>query len=154
MESSEERLRADLENAPFRGGVILGWWRIVDLAWPFLTLAVRAASRPIGPPEYILRVECNGYRATAPLGTFWDVDRNAPLDVSRRPLRKDPHVDESFKNFPGLYTAFDRAGLNAHPAWKDAMPAHAWHPWSTIADYAREIYGLLNSPRYLGANVA
>jgi len=154
VDADESALRDDLEEAAFRAGLILQRWRIVDLTWPFLTVGVVAAPRESGPAEYVLRLECGGYRAIAPLGQFWDTERSEPLGIAHRPSRAEPQRDECFKNFPALYTGFDRAGLKLHSNWANDMPSHSWRPGSTIAVYLRGIYDLLNSPRYLGVNVA
>ncbi|MEY9858503.1 hypothetical protein ABH935_004118 [Catenulispora sp. GAS73] len=134
------RLRCDLEAADVDGGVTAGQWRIVDLAWPTLTVAIRLDNGA----EVGLRLTVDDYPVAAPAGQPWDLAANAPLPVSRWPVSgRNPEVfrpDWSPGNQNAPYMACDRIGLSTHPHWADQHRDRAWNRSRTIGFYLREMH--------------
>ena len=69
MAPDEKALHADLAKAPFRVGVADGRWRLIDIAWPHVFIAVTAKDGR----EYVLRFNCAGFPATPPTAGLWDM---------------------------------------------------------------------------------
>ncbi len=139
MNPSEQRLRGDLASADFEAGVNAGHWRLLDLTWPALTIAISA-----GTGELVLRIDLDGYPAVAPLGITWDAAANTPLPRGRWP--QGPGAEQTYKEgwFPpspnAVYLACDRAALQVHPDWANTYSDRAWNPTRSVTFYLREIH--------------
>ena len=144
VDPCQARLRLDLRNAAVDAGVDAGSWRIVGLSWPTLTIAITVD----GGQEVGIRVDVQGYPATAPAGQLWDLTAEAPLPVERWPVTgRNPEVfrpDWSPSNVNAPYLACDRVGLSTHPGWANERPERAWHPGRTIVFYLEEIHRMLS----------
>jgi len=136
-----QHLERDLEAADFEAGAGAGYWRLVGLDWPGLTVAVGCGDGN----ELGLRVMVDGYPALAPAGEPWDLLEDKSLPAARWPQGgASPLVfrpDWSPGNANAPYLACDRTALRTHPpAWADGHPDRAWHPGRTIAFYLSEIH--------------
>lgn len=154
MPPDERALRAHLDGAEFADGVARGRWRVAGgVEWPNVVIAVSAAPRPNGPPEFFLRFDLAGYPASPPAITPWDPETNGVLAPDRRP--KGEHAAMVFrpdwKSGKDLYLPFDRAALADHPQWAQQYPRRAWNADRTLAWALRNIHDLLNEPAYEGA---
>lgn len=154
MAPDERTLRTHLAGGGFRAGEAGGRWRLVDLTWPYVTVAVAAAERPNGPSEFVLRLECTGYPHAAPTGGIWDLDSGTSLPADRRP--KGPRALQLFRTdgwhgaATAMYAAWDRAGLQAHPEWAQRYPLLAWNPGRTLTFILDNVHEVINADDYLG----
>jgi hypothetical protein len=134
------RLKQDLASGDFESGAGAGYWRLIELCWPQLTMAVAAGDGN----ELGLRITVDGYPRVAPGGQPWDLQRDQPLPTNRWPADGSlPQVfrqDWSPSNGNAPYLACDRTGLASHPNWASEHPERAWHPGRTITFYLTEIH--------------
>lgn len=144
----ESALRADLEKASFRLGVMDGRWRLVDLTWPFVMIGVVARDGI----EFVLRFECTGYPTVLPTAGLWDAGRTAPLGFARWPRSGGGRVGAVFrtdwKNGSALYLPCDRESLPGHDSWRTEMPSKIWRPADGITQYLELVHALLHSRDY------
>lgn len=139
LDPSEARLRRDLAAASVEAGVAAGYWNIIGLNWPILTITITLGDgMPIG-----MRLAVDGYPLSAPAGQPWDLETDAALPVHRWPVSgRTPQVfrpDWSPDNANGPYLACDRAAL-AHNNWAANYPDRAWNPTRTIVFYLQELH--------------
>jgi hypothetical protein len=68
-------LREHLGSAAYLGGADSGRWSLIDLSWPFATVAatVGRSRRPSG--QVTLRFDLTQYPAVAPTSHPWDLAR-------------------------------------------------------------------------------
>ncbi|GAB3039689.1 hypothetical protein GCM10027052_20060 [Parafrigoribacterium mesophilum] len=139
MSPNELRLRRDLASPAFDDGVAAGHWRLIDLTWPTLTVAVSA-----GTGELVIKIDTDGYPAVPPYGITWDLGRNAPLDARRWP--RGSGAEQTYKagwyepSVNAIYLACDRAALRVHPEWATSYPERTWNPSRTITFYLGELH--------------
>ena len=156
MQPPSQRLfKTDLRSAEFRSGVHKKYWDVVAQDWPRAILWIRAAPRNGAPGRYHIALNLENYRISAPTGTFWDPETEAPLDTSKRPKgRKGSRVAIVFRtdweNGLAFYHPYDRKATKVHPEWQTDQPHLAWTPDHTIVDYLEVIRSLLNSDDYIG----
>jgi hypothetical protein len=154
MGPDERTVRAHLAGARFRAGVAAGQWRLIELSWPYVLIAVSAAERAGGPSEFVIRFELTGYPSTAPTGGLWDVDADGSLPAERRPkgeraaslFRTDGWAGGPF----AMYAAWDRLGLQAHPDWAQTYRLQAWNASREISFVLSRVHEVLNADDYLG----
>jgi hypothetical protein len=143
-----------LAGAAFQAGAAQGRWRLVDVRWPFVLLAVSAAERPCGPAEFVLRLEMSGYPHIAPTGSLWDCDQDCSLAAERRP--KGDRAAQLFRTDgwtggpTAMYAPWDRVGLQSHPDWAQAYPREAWHPNRDVTFILANVHQILTADDYLG----
>lgn len=134
------RLERDLANGDFAAGVDAGLWRLVEVAWPSIDVAITAGDGN----ELTMRIQVDDYPRLAPAGRPWDLDADAPLGYHRWPTGGHaPQVfrpDWSKDNHDAPYMACDRTGLATHPGWATSHPERSWNPTRTIAFYVAEIW--------------
>jgi hypothetical protein len=134
------RLEQDLASGDFESGAGAGHWRLIELNWPCLIVAVTAGDGN----ELGLRIAVDGYPRVAPGGQPWDLQRDQPLPTALwpagGPLPQVFRQDWSPSNGSAPYLACDRTGLATHPAWAAEHPERAWHPGRTITFYLSEIH--------------
>ena len=153
MAPDERTLRNHLEQPAFVEGVARGRWRVMgQVDWPHVLVAVSAAQRDSGPPEFFLRFNLDGYPASAPTVTPWDPETGDKLDFDRRP--KGEVVGHIFRtdweDGYALYAPFDRVALKRHPDWSQKYSGQAWIPSKDLAWVLRQLHRLLNDDLYLG----
>ena len=85
MRPDEEALRADFQLPEFRIGQRRGRWLLKGIAFPYVLFFVAAAPRPQGPAGFLLRSQCQGYRAQGPTSQLWHGRANAELPAQQRP---------------------------------------------------------------------
>jgi hypothetical protein len=153
MNPDERAVRAHLESPGFQAAVAAGRWRVVDLAWPFVTIAVSAAPRPAGPEEVALRFELTGYPQQAPTATPWDLTTNAQLAADRRPRGEVVAMvfRTDWESGRALYVPFDRVALSSHGGWVQQHPGDAWTAKHDLSFYLRKVHAMLHDDDYLGA---
>lgn len=155
MAPDERALRDHLAGGGFRAGAVAGRWRLIDVAWPYVTVAVTAACRPNSPTEFTLRFECSGYPHIAPTGGIWDLVSGTLLAADRRP--KGERAGQLFRTdgwaagATAMYAAWDRAGLLAHPEWAQKYPLLAWNSTRDLTFILDKVYEVLNGDDYVGA---
>ena len=153
MAPDERTLRDHLGQPTFVEGVVRGRWRVVgNVEWPHVLVAVSAAQRDNGPDEFFLRLNLDGYPASAPTATPWDPEKGDKLAPERRP--KGEVVGHVFRTDwekgNALYAPFDRVALKRHPDWARKYPGQAWNPSKDLAWVLRQVSRLLNDELYLG----
>lgn len=148
MAPDERALQADLAKPAFRLGTVDQRWRLVEVAWPFVLVAVSAKDGC----EYVLRLNCAGYPQAPPTGGPWDTVRNAVLAVDKWPQSKGGRVGAVFnpgwKDGTALYLPCDRESLAGHDNWRAEMPSKIWRPADGIVQYLELVYELLHSRDY------
>jgi hypothetical protein len=140
------RLRRDLAAADVEGGVAAGLWRIVELAWPMLVVAIRVGDGG----EVGVRLAVDDYPQAAPSGQPWDLDTNAALPVERWPVSGGLEVfrrDWSPQNGNAPYLPCDRIGLATHGHWATQHPNRAWNPTRRISFYFQQLHHELRAAR-------
>jgi hypothetical protein len=143
-----DRLRRHPQDADVENGIAAGFWRVVGLAWPILTVAITVGD----DAEMGMRLAVDDYPVKAPAGQPWDLTAAAPLPVARWPISgRNPDVfrpDWSPQNNNGPYLACDRAGISTHPNWAAEHPERAWNATRTIGfAYLRELHRELASAK-------
>lgn len=148
MQPDERALRADLESARFLSGEDRGRWKYCDLQWPHVFIDVCAKDGR----SFTLRLNCNGYPANAPTGTFWDLHARHRLDFSKWPTGGD-RIQQAFKpswkDGDALYIPCDRESIVGHDAWLSQYPQMIWKPAQGITLYLEVVHALLQSRDYV-----
>jgi hypothetical protein len=153
MKPDEQVFRAHLEMGPFLSGVDRGRWRLLNIAWPYVVIAVTAAVRPQGPKEYAFRFELSNYPQAPPTAQPWNEMNNSPLEHPKWPAGRS-RIPKAFN--PGwqsgqcLYLPCDRIAIVGHDGWRTQHPSMIWQSDGDITQYLRIIYDLLNSSDYTG----
>lgn len=137
------RLRHDLLAADVDSGIAAGDWRVVDLTWPTLLVAITVGT----DAELGMRIDVQDYPAQAPAGQPWDLPTNTALPVDRWPVTGGElevfRHDWSVANHNAPYLACDRYGVTTHPDWATGHPQRSWNPNRTIGFYLRELHRVL-----------
>jgi hypothetical protein len=145
----EQTLRLHLESGRFRSGATLGWWRLVTMKWPHVTIVVTARDGI----EYGFRFQCQDYPRTAVTAQPWDVEADCPLPSARWPGGRGRVIlafNPSWHNGTSLYLPCDRDSINGHDKWRHEHPALLWEPDKGLCKYLGIIRELLNSNDYGG----
>ncbi|MGD9920057.1 MAG: hypothetical protein AB7V13_01255 [Pseudorhodoplanes sp.] len=144
----ERAFRADAAKAAFRLGQAEGRWRLIDIAWPVVLIAVSASDGT----EFVLRFDCQGYPAAAPTARPWDAAQNTPLAFDRWPGSKGGRVRAVFrtdwKGGTALYLPCDRVSREGHDNWQHETPTMIWRPDRGITHYLEIVYELLHCADY------
>ena len=153
MAPDERTLRIHLEQPAFVEGVARGRWRVLgQVYWPNVLVAVSAAPRDGGPPEFFLKFNLDGYPASAPTATPWDPQTGDKLGLDRRPKGEVVgHIFRSdWEDGNALYAPFDRIALKGHPDWSRKYPGQAWNPSRNLAWVLLLLHRWLNDDLYQG----
>lgn len=145
----EQMLRVHLESGRFRSGAALGWWRLVALKWPYVSIGVTARDGI----EYGFRFHCPDYPRTVATAQPWDLEADCPLPAGRWPTgrgRVSLAFNPGWHNGTSLYLPCDRASINGHEKWRHEHPALLWEPEKGLCKYLGIIHELLNSSDYGG----
>ncbi|MFC7279217.1 hypothetical protein ACFQS1_35095 [Paractinoplanes rhizophilus] len=138
-----ERLRRHLHSPEVENGAAAGFWRVIELAWPFLTVTIAVGD----DADLGMRLQVDDYPVKAPAGQPWDIATGMPLPVERWPVTgRNPEVfrpEWSPNSGNAPYLACDRIALAGHPDWPVQHPQHAWNPSRTIGFYLRELHRAL-----------
>ena len=114
---AQRAFEADAAKPAFRLGQAEGRWRLIEIVWPFVLVAVTAKDQQ----EYILRFNCSDYPQTPPTGGPWDLSRNAVLAFDLWPRGQGGRVSAVFrtdwKNGTALYLPCDRESFAGHEIW-------------------------------------
>lgn len=149
MTPDERALRSDLEKGPFRLGVAEQWWRLEQIAWPKVYIAVRARDAR----WYSLQFDCTNYPVAPPTACLWDLTTNGRLAVAGWPKSCGGRVGAVFnpdwQSGTALYLPCDRAALVGHDGWRTTLPALIWRPRDGIAQYLEIVHELLHSHDYV-----
>lgn len=148
MQPDERALRADLSAARFLAGEDRNRWQFRDLQWPFLFVDVIAHDGK----AFTLRLNCCGYPAISPTGTFWDFANNAQLTFDKWPTggqRIQLAFNRGWKNGMALYIPCDRESFIGHDAWVAQYPQMIWSPRRGITLYLEVVFDLLQSRDYV-----
>ncbi|MBS0641741.1 MAG: hypothetical protein JSS43_17905 [Proteobacteria bacterium] len=155
MSTPDERaVRADIMKPAFRLHQAEGRWRLIEICWPFILVAV-AASDGL---EYPLRLNCAGYPQVPPTGGPWDMSKSTVLPFNRWPRSKGGRVGSVFrtdwKEGTALYLPCDRESIVGHDNWRTELPSKIWRPNAGINQYLELVHELLNCPDYTAPLVA
>ena len=145
----QQMLRLHLESGRFRSGVASGWWRLVALKWPYVSIGVTARDGI----EYGFRFHCQDYPRTAATAQPWDLEADCPLPPARWPTGRGRVVlafNPGWHNGTSLYLPCDRDAINGHDKWRHEHPALLWEPEKGLCKYLGIILELLNSSDYGG----
>ncbi len=144
----ERAFRADIGKPACLFASAHGRWRMVKIAWPFVSFAVAAADGR----EYVLRLDCSGYPQQAPTGGLWDPISDAVLPFDRWPRSHGGRVGDVFRpdwiNGTALYLPCDRRSVAGHDHWRDNLPGQVWRPAAGIGQYLELVGELLTSADY------
>jgi hypothetical protein len=145
----ERALRADFSKGAFRLGELERRWRLVNVAWPHVLIAVTAKDGR----EYVLRFNCAGYPQVPPTAGPWDIAGNTVLAANQWPRSGGGRVGSVFrpdwKNGIALYLPCDRESITGHANWRTEMPSKIWNPRLGIVQYLELAHELLNCSDYL-----
>jgi len=162
LQPDQRLFEADLLCPDFRSGAIKGRWGVaeadvmpVGLTWPNVILWMKALSRPNSPDRFYVALDCAGYRAASPTGTFWDPIAKETLAFAKRPKGKPNSrfakvFRTDWKNGEAFYHPYDRIAAKGHEKWAREQPHLVWDSNHTIVDYLEEFHALLQSGDYLG----
>lgn len=153
MPPDERALRGHIAGPRFIDGVERGKWRVVgDIEWPYVLVAVTAATRVNAPREYFLRVDAAGYPSSAPTLTPWDPETRDVLAADSRPKgeRAGAIFRSDWADGEALYAPFDRVALGGHSGWRQKHPRHTWHAGRDLAWVLQYLHDLLNDADYTG----
>lgn len=149
----QQLLEEHLNRAEFRLAQLEGRWRIVNVTWPNVTIAISAAARPNAPAEYGFRFECTGYPVLPVTAQPWNIDNNAPLAPNQWPNGRSivPSVFRpEWKGGQCLYIPCDRLSIEGHVNWPQEYQGRLWNPSRGIVCYLEQIYELVNQNDYTG----
>jgi hypothetical protein len=150
----ERTLRGHLQLDRFKVGVADGRWRLVEIAWPYVRIAVSAAPQPASPEEFVIRLDMSGYPEVAPTGGVWDMEGDCTLAEDKRPKGERAALIFRYSGFGGaptaMYAPWDREGLKAHPEWAQKHPQSAWNPERDITFILANVHEILNADDYEG----
>lgn len=139
VDPNHRRLRQDLLAPDVENGVAAGSWRVIDLSWPILTVAIAVGDNA----ELGMRLDVQGYPLQAPAGQPWNLATNTPLPMAEWPISgRNPEIfrhDWSPPNNNAPYLACDRAAIVSHTNWPSERPERCWNPTRTIGFYLREL---------------
>ena len=146
---------ADLQSVGFRSGVLKGYWNVVAQNWPQVIFWIDAAAREGAPDGYYIALDLDGYRATAPTGTFWDPTTKTMLDTASRPKGAEGSrfatvFRTDWEDGRAFYHPYDRVAAHGHANWQTEQPHLVWTSGRTIVDFLEEFHALLNSGDYIG----
>lgn len=147
MQPDELALRADLESARFLAGQDRNRWQFRDVQWPFLFVDVNARDGR----AFTLRLDCRGYPANAPTGTFWDFAKNMQLAFEKWPVgsqRIPLAFNQGWKGGTALYIPCDRESFIGHDGWISQYPQMIWNRTRGITLYLEVVFDLLQSRDY------
>lgn len=144
----QRAFEADVAKATFRLGEIEGRWRLIEMAWPYVFMAVTAKDGR----KYVMRLDCAGYPQVPPTGGPWDVNRNEVLAFDHWPRGRGGRVSAVFrtdwKRGTALYMPCDRRSIAGHDNWRHEMPSKVWRPVDGIVQYLELVHELLHCPDY------
>lgn len=153
MTPDEGALRNDLKKGPFLLGIADHAWRLEQISWPNVSIAVRARDGR----WFTLHFDCANYPVAAPTACLWDLTRDVRLAVEHWPKSRGGRVGAVFnpnwQNGTALYLPCDRAALVGHDAWHTMLPALIWRPADGIAQYLEIVHELLHSYDYVESAV-
>lgn len=142
-------LERDLSAAPFKEGVARGRWRLVDVDWPYLLVAIMARDAR----EFVLRLDCCGFPAQPPTGGFWDISDKRYLLENEWPKGDDVFqsvIRWDWRQGAALYFPLDRVSRTGHPDWISTHPHLTWDQAMGLIQHISEVHRLLNSRGYRG----
>ena len=146
MSQPDERaFRADVAKPAFRLAQAEGRWRLVQIAWPFVQIAVRASDAH----DYVLRLNCAGYPQDPPTGGPWDADTEKSFRSTVAAKQRGPsghRVRPDWKGGTALYLPCDRESIAGHDNWRLELPSKIWRPATGINQYLELVHELLNCP--------
>lgn len=149
MPPDESSLCADLASARFLSGEDRGRWQFRILQWPHLFVDVRAKDGR----DFTLRLDCSGYPANPPTGTFWDMATGSRLSFDKWPAGGE-RIQLAFKcgwkDGNALYIPCDRESIAGHDAWVSQYPQMIWNSSRGITMYLEIVHSLLQSRDYVG----
>lgn len=148
-----DAVREHLASARFQQGVDSGRWRVIDEAFPIVTVAVSAAGRRGGAPEYALRIDLTRYPHEAPTFEPWHPGDGRRLTAAERPAggRAAAIFRTDWENGRALYAPYDRVALTGHGNWIDAYPRSVWRPTRDLAFVLDQLWEVLNDADDLAA---
>lgn len=147
MPTDHAKLLEHLEQAPFVMGEMNGRWRLHDISWPFVYVAVRARDRR----EFTLRLQCDGYPGLL-TGAFWDSVDGTWLPAHHWPrtgARFGAALRTDWQGGTALYIPCDRNSIAGHEQWLQLHPAWAWDATIGIARYLDVVWTMLNGEDYV-----
>jgi hypothetical protein len=159
--SAQRLLEADLQRADFLVGVDKGHWSLLhpvsESEWPRVFTWVRAASRPTGPEQWLVRWDLAGYNEQSPTGAFWDVTAGALLPGALWPKAQADSVAAKVFRIDGwtqsgkaFYHPYDRLARHDHTDWPKQNPAYVWTNKNTLTDFIVLVHRWLNCEAYIG----
>lgn len=135
---------ADLATPAFLAGVSRGHWRVVDVAFPFLTIAVKTTLPASPVAEYVFQFELSGFPNTPPQVLMWDLETNETLVAAKRP-KGSPRINEAFKEWQAphpVYRPWERTS-GAHGDWATNFPNLAWNASRELTFILDDLHALL-----------
>jgi hypothetical protein len=146
---AEAAVRADLESARFRAGVLREHWKLVRTDFPLVQIAVMAVPGCQRRDEFRFRFEVTNFPTQAPEVKIWDPMSDGPLPLAERPNGSALIVDAFKDGWPGagapsVYRPWERHGVN-HNNWPTTHPHLTWLASRDLAFVLEDLYALINS---------
>ena len=152
----QETFEAHVAEDDFRNGVVLGQWDIhpvEGVVWPNSVMWIGAAPKAKSPDRFYLRFTLDGYPNQAP-SAYFCIETGDKAPEGKWPTGiNDVAMAFCVNNWEhrnAFYAPWDRAGLRAHPEWKDQYKGNAWENSFTISHYLNQVFNLLHSDDYKG----
>lgn len=145
---ADAAVRADLESARFRGGVLRGQWRLDRYEFPVIEIAVMAVPGNQRCSEFTFRFEVSNFPTQAPEVKIWDPAKRQPLALAERP-KGSARVTDAFKDgwpgegAPSVYRPWERHGVT-HSNWIATHPHLTWHAGRDISFVLEDLHALIN----------
>ncbi len=148
VSAAEAAVRADLESARFRAGVLRAHWRLDQISFPLLYITVMALPGRQRRAEFYFRFDVTNFPTQAPEVKIWDLLSGGSLPLAERP--KGPaRVMEAFKEgwpgpgAPSVYRPWERHGIN-HNNWAATYPHLTWLASRDLTFVLEDLYALIN----------
>ena len=158
--SAQRLLEADLQRADFLIGVDKGHWSLAqpvrESDWPRVFTWVRAAPRPNGPEQWLVRWDVAGYNEQSPTGAFWDAAAALlpgalwPKAMADSVAAKVFRIDGWKLSGQAFYHPYDRLARQDHRQWPEQHARYVWTNANVLTDFIVLVHRWLNCEAYLG----
>lgn len=148
MRPDEAALNADLISGCYLAGEAKRRWQLLSNEWPCVFISITARDGK----GFVLRIDCIGYPQNAPTARLWNMEINAPLEVSHWPkggARITAVFNPKWKSGTALYLPCDRLAIEGHNKWPHEYPSKIWNPEQGIILYLRIVHELLQCRDYV-----
>jgi hypothetical protein len=126
----EHIFRAHLRRGRFQSAVDHGYWRVVDINWPEVVIALRGRPR-VGIKEATVRFKLDNYPTDVPTLELWNLDQHMAIPACDWPHWFNSFVVESYPEFasqkPQPYTP-ELLEISGSIARRRKRRTRSWNP--------------------------